>query len=236
LNVEGGTVKRDLFAKEYAFVVEELGLGVPLKAADAGKQVAQSDADKPAAKPEEKRPAETPVTPPQKSPSLRVWSDVKSNTTIEAEFVNLDADNVELRKADGTPVQIPLAQLSPADRKFVQDQLQTAPDAALPPAEDLAEGNAPPPGNPPPDAGNKRPPPGPPAPQAPLRPWRNLAIGREIQASFVSLIQGKIKLHEARGKGFITVVWPMEHLSPEDHEYVKKAIGNDAYEAHKDLP
>jgi hypothetical protein len=28
----------------------------------------------------------------------------------------------------------------------------------------------------------------------------------------------------------------MEHLAPEDHEYVKRVVGEDHYEAHKHLP
>ena len=77
--------------------------------------------------------------------------------------------------------------------------------------------------------------PGPPVPAAPVRQWSNLAIRKTIQASFVSLVRGELKLQEARFRGAVTT-WPMEHLSPDDHAYVRKIVGEDHYKAHKDLP
>ncbi len=212
LNVEGGIVKRDVFAKEFAFVVEELRLGEALK---------------PVAKAEE--PKTPPESPKEKPPALRLWSDVKSNTAVEAEFVNLDRDKVELRKADGSSLQLPLADLSPTDRKFVEGQLSKALDAALPPGETLPEGAIPPRPLPAPSQA------GPPAPALEYRLWRNVAIRKNVRAAFVSLVKGDLKLQEERFKGAITT-WPMEHLAPEDHEYVKRVVGEDHYEAHKDLP
>jgi hypothetical protein len=238
LNVEGGTVKRDLFAKEFAPVVAELGLGEPLKPAakPAEPAVAKTD-EKPAEKPAE---ANKPAAAPQKATTLRIWTDVKTSATIEAEYVNLVGDKVELRATDGSTLQFPLVRLSQADRKFVQDQLQKALEGPLSPAENSFADVPPAPGPAAPPPGPAAPPPGPyPASLSPpaleYRLWKNVAIRKTIRAAFVSLVRGDLKLQEERFKGAITT-WPMEHLAPEDQEYVKQVVGVDHYEAHKELP
>lgn len=236
LNVPGGTVKRDLFAKEFSSVVQLLGLGEPLNAPKVAKADGATSPGGDKAADGAKPPAEA------KGPLLRVWSDLKNNVTIEAEFVNVADDKVDLRKVDGSPVQIPLAQLSPADRKFVDEQQQKAPQATLPPAENLADkltnkltDKAPPVAENPPKAAPQPPKPGPPAPPPPMlqyRAWRNVAINKEVQAAFISLVRGDIKLQERRFKG-VVITWPMYDLSPEDHEYVKQIVGEDYYLLHK---
>jgi hypothetical protein len=182
LNIPGGTVKRDLFAKEFTFVVEELRLGKALKQPAATASAAVSaPVDKPVETPK-------PATPP------------------------------------------------PAEEKKPVAGTDSPPEKAptdLPPGEKPPE--IPPPGKATPKVA-KPPQPGPPVAAAPVRTWRNLsplAPKNKVDASFVSLIKGEIRL--SLGKG-ITILWPMQDLSPEDHEYVKQLVGPDHYEKHKDLP
>lgn len=232
LNVPGGTVKRDLFAKEFVSVVEELRLGTRVKRGPKAPEVTVSS------KPDPVTPVTPPVTPgtpvtPTVNPALRVWRDVRNNTSIEAEFVNLDGQKVELRKADNTAAQIAFANLSPDDRKFVEKQMADRTEGPLPlGGPDNGPGGPNPPGPPGP------PQPGPVAPAAPVRLWRNLSPyspHEKVNASFVSLIKGLIKLNLADRKG-ISITWPMQDLAPEDHEYVKKLVGEGHYEKHKELP
>ena len=54
--------------------------------------------------------------------SAREWSDRSGQFSVEAELVRIEGDNVVLRKSDGTTVSVPIAQLSLADRGFVDSQ------------------------------------------------------------------------------------------------------------------
>lgn len=229
LTVEGGTMKRKTFADEFPFVVEGFRLGKALKLAKAAE-----------AKPSEPKPADSadkPKDPPpaekvEKPKGIRTWTDVKGNTTVEAEFVNLDGDKVELRKANGGALQIPMANLSPDDQKFIREKLSDAPDTALPPGEKIV---APYPEQP--KAAPKPPPPGPPVPVMEFRIWRNPYIRQTVKASFVSLVKGDLKLLEEKNKGKgIYMTWPMEHLSKDDQAYVKQQVGEDYYNTHWQLP
>jgi hypothetical protein len=50
----------------------------------------------------------------------RTWTDVTGSYTIEAAFVRRNGDSVTIRRqADGGEVDLPLAQLSEADREYV---------------------------------------------------------------------------------------------------------------------
>lgn len=50
----------------------------------------------------------------------RIWTDAKTGRTIEAEFVGVTGDKVQLRRSNGRTVEVPLAQLSAADLEFVK--------------------------------------------------------------------------------------------------------------------
>lgn len=223
LTVEGGTMKRETFANQFPFVVEGFRLGKPLK-------LAKADKPKPAEPP---KPGETTEPPKTSAPAekvekpggIRTWTD-RNGTSVEAEFVNLDGDKVELRKANGGALQIPLGDLSPDDQKFVREKLKDAPDTALPPGEKIAA-----------PAAAAPPQPGPPAPVTEFRVWRNVFIRKTVKASFFSLVKGDLKLQEERlkGKG-IYMTWPMEDLSDADKAYVKQQVGADYYDAHSQAP
>lgn len=52
----------------------------------------------------------------------RQWSDDTGQFKIEADFVALSGDKVQLKKQDGKVIEIPLARLSTADKQFVETQ------------------------------------------------------------------------------------------------------------------
>jgi N-acyl-D-amino-acid deacylase len=56
---------------------------------------------------------------------------------VQAELARIDGDNVVLRKSDGTTVEVPIAQLSPADRAFAASLRKT-----MNPAEEGGAGSA----------------------------------------------------------------------------------------------
>jgi S1-C subfamily serine protease len=51
----------------------------------------------------------------------RVWTSRGGQYTVRATLVARDGDNVKLRKADGSVIEVTLDQLSDADRQFVED-------------------------------------------------------------------------------------------------------------------
>ncbi|MBN2216996.1 MAG: PDZ domain-containing protein [Pirellulales bacterium] len=51
----------------------------------------------------------------------RTWTDTTGKYKTEAEYLGVEDGKVRLRKTDGTVVEIPLEKLSPADRKFVEE-------------------------------------------------------------------------------------------------------------------
>ena len=51
----------------------------------------------------------------------RMWTDATDRFEIEAELLKHDKNSVTLRKTDKRVITIPLAKLSEADRKFIQD-------------------------------------------------------------------------------------------------------------------
>lgn len=58
------------------------------------------------------------------APDLRVWKDTEGLFEIQASFSLLRDDKVQLCKADGSMVWIPLAKLSQADRAWVQNRVE----------------------------------------------------------------------------------------------------------------
>jgi len=56
------------------------------------------------------------------SASARKWKDRTGRFEVEAELVRIEGENVVLRKSDGTSVSVPIAQLSLADRGFIDTE------------------------------------------------------------------------------------------------------------------
>ena len=64
--------------------------------------------------------------------TYRTWTDNSGTFTVEAKYVGEEDDRVRLvRKTDGKEIKVPLARLSEADRKFVE-QARKAPKATNP--------------------------------------------------------------------------------------------------------
>jgi hypothetical protein len=64
------------------------------------------------------------VTPdPALAQDARTWTDSTGKYKIEAAFVEVKDGAVRLRRPDGRVVKLPLAKLSPADRRYVKEQL-----------------------------------------------------------------------------------------------------------------
>jgi outer membrane protein assembly factor BamB len=58
----------------------------------------------------------------QASRSSRKWTSAKGDRSLDAEFVDLRGDKVVLRGANGGTIELPLNQLSAADRTYAQEQ------------------------------------------------------------------------------------------------------------------
>ena len=61
----------------------------------------------------------------------RKWIDSTGEYTVEAEFVDFKDGKIQLRKANGNVVAVPIEKLSESDRAFVKSaSAEAAPDAA----------------------------------------------------------------------------------------------------------
>lgn len=89
--------------------------------------------------------------------AARTWTDASGKHKIDAEFVKVDGDKVQLRKPDGTLLSISLSNLSVVDKQHVQELL------ARPPKDDQdstdTKEDSTTPDNPPAEAGESRDPP-----------------------------------------------------------------------------
>ena len=65
----------------------------------------------------------------------RKWSDANGKFSVEAEFVEVKADNVVLRKAGGSEITVPVARLSQVDRQYLESLGNPAPAQAEPTAD-----------------------------------------------------------------------------------------------------
>lgn len=75
----------------------------------------------PEPEPAEPSPGEDPIPEPP-PPVARVWNAATGNFSVEAVLLSRDDASVTLRRADdGREVTVPLAQLSEADRKWVEE-------------------------------------------------------------------------------------------------------------------
>ncbi len=56
----------------------------------------------------------------RESSPMRVWKDASGKHTIEAKMIGYEDGTVQLQRADGTTLTVPLEKLSDADQEFVQ--------------------------------------------------------------------------------------------------------------------
>ncbi|MDG3005126.1 SHD1 domain-containing protein [Paludisphaera mucosa] len=63
-------------------------------------------------------------SPPARAdePEVRTWKDVSGRFKIQARYAGVDGENVNLKKADGSQVQVLLDRLCSADRNYVAEQ------------------------------------------------------------------------------------------------------------------
>jgi outer membrane protein assembly factor BamB len=54
----------------------------------------------------------------------RTWTDAKSKRTVEATFLGFKDNKVQLKRADGREVSVPIAQLVEADQKYVREEMK----------------------------------------------------------------------------------------------------------------
>jgi mono/diheme cytochrome c family protein len=244
LNVAGGSVKRELFAKEFVFVVEELRLGVGLASSAGSTPLPSTPVDQPPPSPEpqstpdlqkalgeklansaanEKVVAPAASAPAEaKSPGLRSWSDNTGKAQVDAELIDLIDSKVVMRMADGTVLHVPLDQLSAADQQFVAETLSERERTEPPPAEALGQLDRPVQAARPPAA----------QPTAHFRNWTNLRLRKSVPGAFVYLRHGELKLEDQRFRGAF-ILWPMHDMSPEDHDFVRSVMGDLEYALHR---
>jgi hypothetical protein len=67
--------------------------------------------------------------------NARIWKDATGKFEIDAEFISLVGDNVELKSTDGRILKLPLAKLSEADRAVAMELAKTAAPAPAPAAK-----------------------------------------------------------------------------------------------------
>src|SRR5437899_271790 len=78
---------------------------------------------------------------------VRTWSDASGKFSLQAKFVSSKDGKVTLEKPDGSHFEIELAKLSPADQKYVAEQVKgednpfkpKEPAASPTPANDVAK-------------------------------------------------------------------------------------------------
>ena len=72
------------------------------------------------------------------SPAARArqWTDATGEFTVEADFVAFKDGKVQLKKADGSTLAVPVTKLSTADQKFVREVSAATPTAAAQKTED----------------------------------------------------------------------------------------------------
>lgn len=71
--------------------------------------------------------------------NARIWKDSTGKHEIDAEFISLLGDNVELKTSAGKILKLPLAKLSEADRAFANELAKTAAPVLAPTANKNAE-------------------------------------------------------------------------------------------------
>jgi hypothetical protein len=62
------------------------------------------------------------AAPIKPTTEVRTWVDVSGKFKIEAQFVKVEGDQVELQRTDGKTIKLPLAKLSAADQEYVKKQ------------------------------------------------------------------------------------------------------------------
>jgi hypothetical protein len=69
------------------------------------------------------------------STGLRTWRDASGTFSVEAVMLSVDGDKVVLQKKDGKISRVPIAKLSPADKKYIAEHAGDAPSKAENPFE-----------------------------------------------------------------------------------------------------
>jgi hypothetical protein len=262
----GGLIKREVFIQSFVDAVETFGLGSGVNAPPAQVAQAGPTPQQPAAAPQPTQPGgqnpavqpptgqapggQTPIKPAVEptgpgpvapAQQVRAWTN-RDGIKIQAEFVESVQGIVRVKMADGRIYNIPLENLSEADQKFVLAQVPGENVDAPPP--ETAPGTAPPgtvagPAQPPvPAEGGVKPQPVKPAGQQPIgfRRWVNVGIDKTIVARFSSLNNGDLRLEQQLGRELVSVRWPMVHMCPADHQYVRDLLGPAEYDRHKEPP
>jgi hypothetical protein len=122
---------RDLSPKSAGF--EEINYKKAVSAIELrlkSEPVSSTSAD---AKP---RPADSAgSTPPESSTGLRTWHDTSGTFSLEAVMLSQQDGNVVLQKKDGKTVRVPVAKLSPADKKYIAEHAGDTPNKTENPFE-----------------------------------------------------------------------------------------------------
>ncbi len=63
---------------------------------------------------------------PTLASGARIWRDVTGKYSIEAEFVAIEGDVVQLERSDGKVISVPLSKLRPSDREYAKSQAESA--------------------------------------------------------------------------------------------------------------
>jgi HEAT repeat protein len=74
-------------------------------------------------------------TPAESSAGLRTWHDTSGTFSLEAVMLSQQDGNVVLQKKDGKTVRVPVAKLSPADKKYIAEHAGDTPSKAENPFE-----------------------------------------------------------------------------------------------------
>jgi hypothetical protein len=69
------------------------------------------------------------------SAGFRTWNDTSGTFSVEAVMLSLQDGNVVLQKKDGKTIRVPIAKLSPADKKYVAEHAGDTPSKAENPFE-----------------------------------------------------------------------------------------------------
>lgn len=77
------------------------------------------------------KPEEKPAPKKPAADDLRTWTDATGKFKVEASYVEIAADRIKLKRADGRELLVPLAQLSVADKTFLQSHGITAKKPAV---------------------------------------------------------------------------------------------------------
>jgi hypothetical protein len=149
--------------------------------------------------------SKTAVPPVKPGDKMLLWGKADGKGQYKGKFLALEGDNIRVANPAGEQGSVPLSDLNPAGiryAKFIGGE--SAPESAAAPAEEKK-------------------------PAAAVERWTN-KDGKELQATFVSLANGKVTLRSAAGKDYVL---PLESLSAVSQARAKELA---APAAKKDKP